>query len=201
VEAKAAKRPKKIEEVVQYALGHKTRVHILIILNDGIYTAAQLAQMIDEPLNNITNHLSKMLEDGSVEVADEERIGNVVRYRYRAVEIPYYSQETAEEMTQLQRQMTVGAIVQSGSAEVMAALYAGKLADPRAVVYWDWYNVDEQGREELEAENHRYLERIREVEVRSTNRRAKSGENPISMLVNLTVFQRVRKARDDLAPS
>ncbi|HYJ22211.1 MAG TPA: winged helix-turn-helix domain-containing protein [Solirubrobacterales bacterium] len=201
MEAKAAKRPKKIEEVVQYALGHKTRVHILIILNDGIYTAAQLAQMIDEPLNNITNHLSKMLEDGSVEVADEERIGNVVRYRYRAVEIPYYSQETAEEMTQLQRQMTVGAIVQSGSAEVMAALYAGKLADPRAVVYWDWYNVDEQGREELEAENHRYLERIREVEVRSTNRRAKSGENPISMLVNLTVFQRVRKARDDLAPS
>jgi DNA-binding transcriptional ArsR family regulator len=200
LEAKAAKRPKKIEEVIQYALGHKIRVHILIVLNDGIYTAARLAQIIDEPLNNVSNHLRKMLEDGSVEVAKEERKGNVVQYWYRAVEIPYYSQEAAEEMTQLQRQMTAGAIFQSGSAEVMAALYAGKLADPRAVVFWHWYNVDQRGRDDLEAENRRYLERLREIEVESTNRRAESGEDATSMLVNLTVFERVRKVRD-LPPS
>jgi DNA-binding transcriptional ArsR family regulator len=191
--------PKGIEEVVQYALGHKTRVHILIVLNDGIFTAAQLAEIIDEPLNNVSNHLVKMLEDGSVEIAKEERRGNIVQYWYKAVEIPFYSQEAAEEMTPLQRHMTAGAIYQSGSAEVLAALYAGKLADPRAVVYWDWYNVDAQGREEIEAENRRYLERLRDIEVRSTNRRAKSGEDAISMLVNLDVFERVRKARDDLS--
>lgn len=191
--------PKGIEEVVQYALGHKTRVHILIVLNDGIFTAAQLAEIIGEPLNNVSNHLVKMLEDGSVEIAKEERRGNIVQYWYKAVEIPYYSQDAAEEMTQLQRHMTAGAIYQSGSAEVLAALYAGKLADPRAVVYWDWYNVDAQGREEIEAENRRYLERLRDIEVRSTNRRAKSGEDAISMLVNLDVFERVRKARDDLS--
>lgn len=191
--------PKGIEEVVQYALGHKTRVHILIVLNDGIFTAAQLAEIIDEPLNNVSNHLVKMLEDGSVEIAKEERRGNIVQYWYKAVEIPYYSQEAAEEMTQLQRHMTAGAIYQSGSAEVLAALYAGKLADPRAVVYWDWYNVDAQGREEMEAENRRYLERLREIEVQATNRRAESGEDAISMLVNLDVFERVRKARDDLS--
>ena len=195
MEAKAAKRPKKIEEVVQYALGHRIRVHILIVLNDGIYTAAQLAEIIDEPLNNVSNHLRKMLEDGSVEVAKEERKGNVVQYSYRAVEIPYYSQKAAEEMTQLQRQMTAGAIFQSGSAEVMAALYAGKLADPRAVVFWHWYNVDQRGRDDLEAENRRYLERLREIEVESTNRRAESGDAATSMLVNLTVFERVRKVR------
>lgn len=199
MEAKAAKRPKKIEEAIQYALGHKIRVHILIVLNDGIYTAAQLAEIIDEPLNNVSNHLGRMLEDGSVEVAKEERRGNVIQYWYKAVEIPYYSQEAAEEMTHLQRHMTAGAIYQSGSAEVMAALYDGKLADPRAVVYWDWYNVDSQGREEMAAENRRYLERLREIEVASTNRRAKTGEESTSMLVNLDVFERVRKARDDLS--
>lgn len=199
MEAKAAKRPKKIEEAIQYALGHKIRVHILIVLNEGIYTAAQLAEIVDEPLNNVSNHLGKMLEDGSVEVAKEERRGNVIQYWYKAVEIPYYSQEAAEEMTHLQRHMTAGAIYQSGSAEVMAALYAGKLADPRAVVHWDWYNVDQQGREEMEAENRRYLARLREIEVEATNRRAKTDEEPISMLVNLDVFERVRKAQDNLS--
>jgi DNA-binding transcriptional ArsR family regulator len=185
--------PKGIEEVVQYALGHKIRVHILIVLNDGIYTAAQLAKIIDEPLNNVSNHLRKMLEDGSVEIAREERKGNVVQYWYKAVEIPYYSQEAAEAMTHLQRQMTAGAIVQSGSAEVLAGLYAGKLADPRTVLFWHWYNVDQEGRADLEAENRRYLERLREIEVESTNRRAVSNETPVSMLVNLAVFERARR--------
>lgn len=193
--ARRAGRPKGIEEVVQYALGHKIRVHILIVLNDGIFTAAQLAEIIGEPLNNVSNHLRKMLDDGAVEIAREERKGNVVQYWYKAVEIPYYSQGAAEEMTQLQRQMIAGAIVQSGSAEVLAALYAGKLADPRTVLFWHWYNVDQQGREDLEAENVRYLERVREIEAESVNRRAGSGEESTSMLVSLSVFERARKVR------
>jgi DNA-binding transcriptional ArsR family regulator len=198
--ARRAGRPKGIEEVVQYALGHKIRVHILIVLNDGIFTAAQLAEIIGEPLNNVSNHLRKMLEDGAVEVAKEERKGNVVQYWYRAVELPFYSQETAEGMTHLQRQMIAGAIVQSGSAEVLAALYAGKLADPRTVLFWHWYDVDPQGREDLEAENVRYLERVKEIQTESDSRRAASGEESTSMLVSLSVFERARKA-GELPPS
>ncbi len=194
--AKQPKQPKRIEEVVQFALGHRTRVLILIVLNDGTYTAVQLAEIIGEPLNNVANHLRKMLDDGSIEVANEERKGNVVQYSYRAVEIPFYSQKAAEEMTTLQRQMTVGAIVQSGMAELMAAFYAWKLTDPRTVLFWDWFHVDPQGRTDMETENVRYLERLREIEVESTNRRAKSGEDSESILVNLSVFERVRKDRD-----
>lgn len=198
MQTKAARRgrPKGIEEVVQYALGHKIRVHILIVLNDGIYTAARLAEIIGEPLNNVSNHLRKMLDDGSIEIAREGRKGNVVQYWYKAVEVPFYTQEAAEAMTPLQQQVTVGAIVQSGTAELLAALYAGKLRDPRSVLFWHWYNVDRQGREDLESENVRYLERVREIEAESTNRRAESGEDAISMLVSLSVFERARKARE-----
>lgn len=198
MEAKTAKRsnqPKGIVEVVQYALGHWIRVHILIALNDGAHTAVQLAEMLDEPLNNVSNHLRKMLDDGSIEIAKEERKGNVVQYWYRAVQIAYYSQAEAEEMTELQRQVTAGAIVQSGSAEVMAALYAGNLADPRTVLSWDWFHVDEQGREELEAETVRYLDKLNEIKVDATNRRAKSGEEATTMLVNLSAFERARRSR------
>jgi DNA-binding transcriptional ArsR family regulator len=199
VETKTAKRPnqpKQIEEVVQYALGHRTRVQILIVLNEGIFTAAQLSQIIGEPLNNVSNHLRKMLNDGSIEIAREERKSNFVLYWYKAVEIPCYTQEAAEAMTTVQRQMTVGAIVQSGTAEVLAGLYSGKLRDPRSVLYWDWYHLDQKGREDLEAENARYLERVQEIEAEATNRRAKTGEDSTSMLLNLAVFERARKARE-----
>lgn len=194
--AKKKPKPKGIEEVVQFALGHRIRVQLLIVLNDGIpMTATQLSEIIGEPLNNVTNHLRKMLEDGSVEIAREEQRGNIVQYWYRGVAIPFYSQEAAEEMTHLQRQVTAGAIVQSGSAEILAGLYAGKLADPRTVLFWDHFNVDQEGREAIEAENIRYLERLQEIEVEATNRRANSGEESTSMLVSLSVFERVRQAQ------
>jgi hydroxypyruvate isomerase len=193
--AKAAKRPKGIEEVIQYALGHRIRVHILIALHDGACTAGQLAEIINEPLNNVANHVRKMLDDGSIEIAKEERRGNLVQYWYRAVEVAYYSQEEAEAMTQLQRQMIAGAVYQGGSAEVLAALYAGKLADPRTVLYMNWYHLDQQGREELEEETLAYLERVSEIQVSATNRRAESGEEPVSMLVNLAVCERAPRER------
>ncbi len=194
--ATVAKRAKKrIEDVVQYALGHSTRVQILIVLNDGVHTAVELATIIDEPLSNVSNHLRRMLDDGSIEIAKEARKGNMVQFWYKAVEIPVYSTEEAEAMTPLQRQMTVGAIVQGGVAEVLAALHAGKLANPRSLLFWHWYNVDAQGREDMDAVSHRYLEEMREIEVESTNRRAESGEAGTTMLVNLSLFERARKVR------
>lgn len=192
--ATTAKRGKKgIEDVVQYALGHKTRVQILIALNDGSYTAAELAEILAEPLPNVSNHVRRMLDDGSIEIAKEVRKGNMVQHWYKSVEIPVYSTEEAEAMTPLQRQVTVGAILQSGSAELFAALYAGTLADPRSILFWHWYNVDARGREEMEVESHRFLDRLREIEAESTNRRAESGEGSSPMLVNLAVFERARQ--------
>lgn len=193
---KLPRRPKRIEEAVQYAIGHKTRVNILIALNEGIYTAAQLAQIVGQPQNNVANHLRKMLDDGSIEIAKEERKSNFVVYWYKAVELSCYSQEEAEAMTPVQQQMTVGAIVQSATAELFAALYAGKLRNPRSVLFWHWYHMDQQGQKDLEAENVRYLERVREIEAESTNRRADSGEDSTSMLVSLSVYERARKARE-----
>lgn len=192
--AKRAKRARRrIEDVVQYALGHRTRVYILILLNEGIYTAAELAAMMDEPLNNVHKHLGKMLEDGSVEIAREEREGNITRYWYRAVETQCYQQEEFEKLPFTYRQNIAGAILQSGTAEVMAGFYDGKLADPRACCYWDWYNLDTQGRMDAEALNLRYLEEMRDIECEATNRSAENGEETTSMLLHNMFFERPRK--------
>lgn len=188
-------RGKSIEEVVQYAVGHRIRVQILIALNEGTYTSGQIAEIIGEPLNNVSNHVRELLDAGSIELARTEQKGNLVLHHYRAVQIPHYSQEDAEAMTPEQCQVTAGLVVQSASAEVMAALWAGKLADPRTFLAWNWYNLDAQGREELEAEELRFLARVQEIEVEATNRRATSGEDATSMVVSVMGFERARKAR------
>lgn len=192
--SRPGQRRKSIEEVVGYALGHRTRVHILIVLNEGTYSATQIAQIIGEPLNNVSNHIRELLDGGSIELAKTEPKGNVLQHYYRAVEMPFYSQEEAEAMTPEQRQVTAGLVVQSAMAEVMAALWAGTLADSRTCLAWDWFNVDEQGREDIEAEQQRSWERIQEIEAESINRRAESGEDAVSMLVTLFGYERARRA-------
>lgn len=189
-------RRKGIEEVVQYGLGHYIRVHALIILNEGTYTAAQIAQIMGQPLNNVSNHLRELLDAGSIEIAETVQKGNIVQHYYRAVEISFYSKEEAEQLTHEERQVTAGLLVQQASAEAVGALYAGKLADPRAVVSWDWHNVDQLGREDLEEEQKRFLERVQEIEGESTNRRANTGEEAQSILITLFGYERGRKPRE-----
>jgi DNA-binding transcriptional ArsR family regulator len=189
------KQRKQIAEAVQYALSHRIRIEVLTLLNEGSYTAGEVSEVTDIPLSNVSNHIKRMLEDGSIEVAkvEERRATNV--YWYRAVEIPEYSQKEAEALTEMERQNIAGWAVQSGSAEVVAALWKGNLADPRTILSWDWYSVDAQGRDALEAENVRHLQRLREIECDSLNRSAESGEETTPMLVSLFAFVRARKPR------
>lgn len=186
-------RRKRIEEVVGYAVSHRIRVHILWILNEGSYTTSQIAKIIGEPTNNVANHVRELLDAGSIELAKTEQKGNIVQNYYRSVEIPYYSEQDAEEMTPEQRQVTAGLVVQSAAAEVMAALWSGTLADPRTVLVWSPHILDQRGREDLEEEELRYLERVREIEVEATNRRANSGEEGQSMVVTMFGFERARR--------
>lgn len=189
------KQRKRIEDAVVYALSHKIRFDILILLNEASYRAAEIAELINIPVPNVANHVRRMLEDGTIEIAKEEVRRGTNVYWYRAVELPYYSKEEAEALTWMERQVTAGLVVQSGLAEVMAALFKGVLADIRTILSWDWYNVDKQGEDDLEAENLRHLDRIREIECESINRVAESGEETKPILVSLFAFVRARKPR------
>lgn len=192
---KGRKERKRIEEAVQYALAHHTRLEILILLNEAAYTTSEIAELTDIGLKHVSNHLLRMLDDGSIEVANkEERRGTMV-YWYRAVEVPEYSKEEAEALTKMELQLIAGVIVQSGTAELMAALHKGTLATPRSILSWDLYEVDDQGREDIEEESTRYLERLKEVQCESVNRVAESKEETTSMIVSLDAFRRARKIR------
>lgn len=193
----ARRRRKHIEEVVSYAVNHPTRFQILIILNEGTFTASEIAEILDQPLNNVSNHLRGLLDAGSIELAKSEMVRNVQRHWYRAVEIPEFSDEEVAAMTPQQKHVLSGLAVQSMIAEIMAGLHSGKMRDDEHLwLAWDWRNVDVQARREIADEQARSWQRIEEIEAESINRVAESGEQTISVLVSQTGFERARKGPD-----
>lgn len=193
------KQRKKIEEAVQFALSHWIRLEILILLNEAAYTTSEVAELTDIDIKKVSNHLLEMYNDGSVEVAKRKKRHGTTVYWYRAVEVPEYTKEQAEALTELELQMIAGVIVQSGTAELMAALHKGTLATPRSILSWDLYDLDEQARQDVEADTTEFLERLKKRQCESVNRVAESKEETTPMIVNLAAFRRAREIRVPLS--
>jgi DNA-binding transcriptional ArsR family regulator len=187
-------RRKHIEDVISFALAHPIRIEILTLLNEAIYTPNELAQIIEKPPHTVNHHVNELANDGAIELARTEKVGNWTRHYYHAVKQPYVSEEEALAMTPQQRQVMAGVILQCLTAESMAALRAGNMvSDPsRVFLSWRWFNVDRQGQEEIMEELVESWERIHQIEARSAARRAQSGESAVTMIVASQCFQRSR---------
>jgi DNA-binding transcriptional ArsR family regulator len=192
---RAGQRGKSIEEVVAYALGHRIRVSVLAILNEGTYTPDELARIIDEPLNKVSHHIKELVEGGSIELAKVEKVRNADQHYYRTVEMPFCTDDEVAAMPAQQQQVGAGLILQSMFAEAMSSLWAGKMQnDPRIWLAWRWFNVDEQGRNDIADEQQRSWDRMQEIEAEATNRRAITGEDSDSIVVGGLGFERARSA-------
>jgi len=192
---RTGQRGKSIEEVVAYAVSHETRVRILSLLNEGTYTPTQISEVLGIPVEKLSHHIRELADAGSIELAKTEEVRNVNQHYYRAVEMPFYSDEEVWAMNPLQRQVSAGLIIQNVTAEMMAAFWAGKIRDdPHCWLAWRWFNVDGEGRQDIADEQQRFWDRMQEIEAESTTRRVDSGEEATSVIVSELGFERERKA-------
>jgi DNA-binding transcriptional ArsR family regulator len=184
-----------VEEAVGYALKHQHRVEILCLLNEGEHNRYELAALIGAEPHKIKHHLKELLDEGSIELAYSKRIGNMMQHYYRAVEMPFYTDEEVAAMPPGAKQAICGVILQAVMAEALAALWVGKMADdPRIWLSWRWFHVDSQGREAIADEQARHWARVQEIEAESTNRCAKSREPTKSIIVSSLGHVRCRRA-------
>jgi len=188
-------RNKSIEEVVGFAWNHRIRVQVLSLLNEGTYTPSEIAAIIGEPLSRVSHHIRELAEGGSIELAKVGKARNADQHYYRAVEMPFYSDEEVWAMTPEQRQMSAGFVLQNMIAEAMSAFWAGTIRDdPRTWLAWRWFNVDEEGRAAIADEQQRHWDRMGEIEAEAANRCAETGEETKSVVVANMGFIRERTA-------
>lgn len=183
-----------IEEGVHYAIGKRIRTEILGILNEGARSPVELADLLHVRLSLITHHIDELHKSGSIEVAKEEKVRNVNQRFYRAIKLPEVTDEEAADLPLEVRQSYAAVILQAIMAESLSSLWAGKLSeDPSSVrMFWRWFHLDAQGRQELMDELHESWCRIQEIEARAIDRCTKTGEETTSMIAAILGFERGR---------
>ena len=183
-------------EAVSYAIGHRIRVEILAALHDlGSASAIELARVVHQPLSTVTHHVGELLKSDSILIDRTERVRSVEQRFYRVIGPRFTSDEEMLEKTEEERQETYRVALEAMLAEVLAGFWAGKLpADPRAFLCWNWLNVDARGRDEIADEQLRSWRRLEEIQAAADARRAESGEDPITVVVTSTGFERPRAA-------
>jgi len=192
---KLGKGKRGVEDAVSYAVGHRIRIEVLALLNEGCHTQDELAKKLRLPLSTIGHHIKALLDDGSIELAQTEMVRGTLRHYYRAVEMPFYDDDEIAAMPPEARQATAGVIMQAVMAEMMAAFWAGKMIDDRRVwLAWRWFNLDATGRDDLADEQARSWARIQQIEAESIERCNESGEPAISYIVTSLGFERCRTA-------
>lgn len=192
---KTTKKQRTVEEARVYAVGHQIRVEILAVLHEGPRSPSELAKLIGLRLSTITHHIDELLDDGSIELAKVKRVRNTNEHFYRAIKLPFYTDEEMWAMPYEARQVTYGLILQAAMAEALAAYWAGKIStDPRVWMSWRWFNVDAQGRDDIADEQARSWTRVQEIEAEATTRLVESGEEAVSIIVTSMGFVRSRTA-------
>ena len=196
--SQAGKQVESLEEAVSYSLGHRVRIEIRAALHEGPATATRLADILQESIGNIDYHLKEMLEDGSIDIARTEKVGNLDQHYYSVIKLPLFSDKEYAAMSKADRQTLCAISVQAAIAEAMASLWAGKMAaEPRVFLGWDRIVLDRQGREDLADEEEASWQRKQEIEVRSANRRAKSGEQGTTYIITSFSYERSRNSAPD----
>lgn len=101
-----------VADAVAYAVTHQARTETLAILNEGPRSREELARLIRAPASkNIAHHLREMLADGSIELAYVKPVRNASEHYYRAVEIPFYTDEEIAAMPAAAREAIAGVIL------------------------------------------------------------------------------------------
>jgi DNA-binding transcriptional ArsR family regulator len=203
------KRTRLPEDAPTFATNHRIRLLSLIILHEGEFSAAEIAEMIGEETPMVSNHLRDLYDAGSIEFVGHKGEGNFKRAVYRAVECPIVTDEEFQALSADERHEAAGVVLQWILAECLASFRHRKMdRDEALCLISDEPNLDTEGRTELrqlltaawngEAEDVlAALKGVQEIAVRATNRMAKSGEAGTTVVVSLMAFERGRPRISD----
>lgn len=190
------KRKRRPEDALPHSVNHWIRVEILAILNEGEFSAGEIARMLGEDVKNVRPHLLDLYRSGCVEFAGHKMVGGGMRPVYRALVLPVVYDETYRKMSLEERRDLNSAVVQGIFTETMSSYRTDHMnLDEDLCLLWDALNLDAEGRKELLELLTATWEGAQAIAGRATNRLAKSGKAGETTFVGPLGFERGRSGR------
>jgi DNA-binding transcriptional ArsR family regulator len=196
VGATTSQRKRAIDDAVAYAVGHRIRIDALAILNEGKASPSEIAKTLGENVSMVGHHIKELFDSGCIESVGTEQVRGATEHFYRAVTLPYVSDEEYRALPLENRRELVGLIIQAIMAEVLASFRAKKLEpDEDLWLTWQCLNLDAQGRREVADEQADSYARMVEIQAKSASRLAESSETGTTTVVTMMGFERSRPGR------
>lgn len=188
-----AERKREMDEAVAYALGNPIRNEALAILAEGKRSTNELAKIMEVDVKLLGNHIRRLYEAGCIEIAGTAKRHNVTETFYRAVILPYITDEAYRAMSIEERRDVNGVTVQSILTETLASYRVGKMeSDEDLWLLWDAVPLDLQGRKELADHLAESYETVKDIQGKAATRMCESGETGTTTIVTATAFDRCR---------
>jgi DNA-binding transcriptional ArsR family regulator len=199
----ARERSRLPEEAPTYPLNHRIRQESLILLHEGEFSAADIAQMIGEDTSHVTNHLRDLYDAGCIEICRLPGKGQLQESGLPSSCPTFYKSRGSQEDVTRRTQEAAGVHLQWTLTEAVAAYRNKKMAsDESCVVMSDEPCLDAEGRIELDgfltacwsgdSEVMEKLKSVQDIAGRAANRMAKSGETGVTIVTSLMAFERAR---------
>ncbi|MBS1846617.1 MAG: helix-turn-helix transcriptional regulator [Actinobacteria bacterium] len=185
-------RPDFISPQLAAAMSHPTRVHAMSVLLERSASPRQVAEAIDERLNNVTYHINQLLKLGCIELVRTERVrgGRVIEHFYRATKRLYFDDEAWQTLNEKERLDLVGVSLRIISRDINEAMAAGTFfGDDNAHLCRLPMIVDPEGWEEISDVIERTTEALFEVEERVAERASDGSPADIHAKVELMQFR------------
>jgi DNA-binding transcriptional ArsR family regulator len=162
------------------ALAHPLRVRLLAALNDGVASPNQLAEQVDEPLQNVSYHVRVLLSLGCIELVRTAQRRGAIEHFYRALTRPFFSESDWQQLPTSARHSISDAVLRTVWDDTARALDAGTFdtRDDRHLTRTP-LALDEQGWTELNEIMGEVQERAEAIQAESADRLAKTGDDSL----------------------
>lgn len=179
-----------VDQRLAKALSHPLRGRIFAILNERVASPNEMADMLDEPLPNVSYHVRALVGLECIELVRTAQRRGAVEHYYRAVRRPFFSDRDWNRLPKSGRQAIADLGLELIWDDVSAAIDAGTFEErPDRHLSRSPLVLDEEGWGELRDILNGVLDDADRIIKRSGERLAKTGEDGIPTRLVLMHFQ------------
>jgi DNA-binding transcriptional ArsR family regulator len=178
------------------ALGHPHRFHAMHILNQRVASPSELAREVGEnEISNMAYHIKVLREADLIELVTTRQVRGATEHFYRATGRAFFSDEEWVRIPAMIRSEIVGMQLEETGRLLSAALESGSF-ERRPNRHHSLYDavVDEEGWDEAMAVLEEAMEKLVEIQTRSTERRFGEERQTVPMVISMLGFEKAEEA-------